>query len=176
MTAVDLVFDGQCGFCTRAVLAIKRLDRNGRVTVHPFQRDGVLDQFDLTPPDVQNAAWAISGTGRYGGAGSINIALDAALGISLFSRFYRLPGVRHAQDRVYGWVASRRYLFRGVTPWCSANADDCGAAVPGASCGINAQSTSGSCRLSASISWTITASVSTNRPHDGEERAWICSS
>ncbi|WP_336251061.1 DUF393 domain-containing protein [Stomatohabitans albus] len=131
---VDLVFDGQCGFCTRSVNWIKRLDRHARINVHPAQRLGVREQFGLTEADTQNAAWVFSNGRRTAGAAAINLALDAALGVRFFSVLHRLPGLHWAQERTYHWISAHRYLLRGVTPWCTAHPEDCELAIEGATC------------------------------------------
>lgn len=133
---LDLVFDGQCGFCTHAVGWIKRLDTRGRIRVHPFQQSGVRQRFALSEEETRSAAWAISRNGRVPGAGSINLALDVALGTRMFSAAYRVPGVRWLQDRAYAWIASHRYLLRGATPWCTVHPDECDLAIEGATCSI----------------------------------------
>lgn len=119
MSELTLVFDGYCGFCTRSVQWIQRLDRRGRVRVVPCQAPGVVDAYGLTVADCEAAAWAFTADGhRHRGAAALNAALAAALGTALPLRVYRLPGVRRLQDAVYGWVARNRRRFRGVTPWC----------------------------------------------------------
>ena len=145
VTSVDLIFDGQCGFCTRAVNWILRLDKHSRLRVHPSQRAGVRERFRLSPDDRQEAAWAITPQQRISGAGAINLSLDAALGVSLFSPLYRLPGVRWAQDRIYAWVSSHRYLLRGTVPWCTSRPEDCELAVEGMSCSLPGPSTNPVC-------------------------------
>lgn len=142
---VDLVFDGQCGFCTRSVSWISRLDRHSRVRVHPAQRAGVRENFDLSEDDTQTAAWAVTEHERLSGAGAINLALDAALGTKVFRLLYRLPGIRWSQDRIYRWVSEHRYLLRGTTPWCSTHPEDCPLAVEGASCSLPGAGQAPSC-------------------------------
>jgi predicted DCC family thiol-disulfide oxidoreductase YuxK len=133
---LDLVFDGQCGFCTRAINWIKRVDRHERIRVHPFQQAGIHERFDLSTADTQAAAWAITSDRRASGAGSINLALDTALGIGFFSAIYRIRGIRWLQDRTYIWVSNHRYLLRGVTPWCNSHPEGCELAVEGATCSL----------------------------------------
>lgn len=133
-TVVDLVFDGQCGFCTRSANWIRRLDRSGSIQIHPAQKLGIHERFQLTAADTQRAAWAISGTHRLSGAAAVNLSLDVALGLRVFSMLYRFPPVRWIQDRIYAWVASHRYLLRGTTPWCVTHPEDCELAVNGATC------------------------------------------
>lgn len=135
-TTLDLVFDGQCGFCTRAAGWLARIDRRHRIQLHPFQRAGVHERFGLTPEETKAAAWAVTPTVRASGAGSINLALDTALGTRVFSAIYRVAPARWLQDRAYSWMANHRYLLPGATPWCSAHPEDCELAVDGATCSI----------------------------------------
>src|SRR5699024_6022982 len=82
---IDLVFDGDCGFCTRSALWIQGRDRDGRVHLHPLQRPGVLERFGLTHEEALSAVWAFrrgGGAGAgfrstppYRGAAAVNLAL-----------------------------------------------------------------------------------------------------
>lgn len=142
-SSIDLVFDGHCGFCTRAANWIERADRAGRVTLHPLQRPGVLERFGLTEAEALAAAWAFE-TDASGkqlrplrGAAAVNRAIDAALGTRVLSAAYRLPGVWWVQDRVYQWIADHRYLLRGATPWCATHPGDCAETSAGMSCTIS---------------------------------------
>lgn len=127
-----LVFDGYCGFCTRAVHAVLRLDRRGRVRALPLQGPDVLRLTGLTREDALHQVWWIGADGRrVGGAG----AMAAVLGGPL-PALYRLPGLRQVADRAYRWVAEHRRLLRGVTPHCVARPEaGCDADV-GMSCGV----------------------------------------
>lgn len=134
---IDVVFDGNCGFCTRSAGWLRRIDRHGRVRLHPSQGAGVLQRFGLGEAEARSAVWAFelpSAAGRpgyrYRGAAAANRAADAALGIRLFVPVYRLPVIHRVQDRVYAWVVANRYRLPGATPWCSEHPDDCGSAEP----------------------------------------------
>lgn len=121
MTTV-LIFDGYCGFCTRTVGWLLRLDRRHRLVALPYQAGHVLGEYALTAAECDEAAWAIAPDGgRHRGAGAINAALGAALGTRAPLLVYRLPGMRWLQEAVYAWVSRNRRRFRGVTPWCEAN-------------------------------------------------------
>lgn len=123
---LTLVFDGHCGFCTRAVGWVKRLDRHGRIECLPSQAPGVLERFGLSRQQADETVWAFHGARRLSGAAAVNATLDAALGGSLFERLYRMPGSKAAQDRGYRWIAEHRGGFPGVTPWCRQHPGDCG--------------------------------------------------
>ncbi|WP_312918287.1 DUF393 domain-containing protein [Kocuria sp.] len=127
-TSLHLVFDGNCGFCTRCVGWARTLDRHDRIALHAYQVPGVLERFGLTNAEGNASVWAVlSRSGeRSSGAHAVAVTLDTALGIRVFEPFYRLPPVRWVQDRVYRWVADHRGKFPGVTPWCQQHPGQCG--------------------------------------------------
>jgi predicted DCC family thiol-disulfide oxidoreductase YuxK len=121
-----LIFDGECGFCTRARNLLVRLDRRDRITTLPYQRAGVAEEAGVSRAALAGAVfWDGGDGGRYWGAEAINAALSAALGTRLPLRLYRLPGVGRLQDRVYRWVAANRHRLPGATPWCTAEPGAC---------------------------------------------------
>ncbi|RKQ37230.1 DUF393 domain-containing protein [Kocuria tytonis] len=140
-----MVFDGNCGFCTRAVGWVRVLDRHGRIELHPWQGPGVLERFGLTPEQGNTTVWAVpaehvtpvgSGTGTGTGTGTqdgathgaraVSAILDTALGTRCFGAFYGLPLAGRSQEAVYRWVAAHRGSFPGVTPWCEQHPGQCG--------------------------------------------------
>ena len=129
-TSTVLVFDGQCGFCTRAVAWILRLDRRHRLVPLPYQLPGVPQRYGLTSEDCRTAAWTFTPDGRwFRGAGAINAALATVVGNRLPLWIYQLPVIRWAQDAALRLDARNRRLFPGVTPWCCTHPDaGCGTA------------------------------------------------
>ena len=73
---VTLVFDGDCGACTRSVRVIKTFDRERRIATVPYQMPGVPASAGLTVEACKAAAWAVTPEGLcYRGAGAVNLAL-----------------------------------------------------------------------------------------------------
>lgn len=69
-----VVFDGWCGFCTRCVRLLARLDRHGRLELLAAQRDGVPERAAVTLDDAAAAAWTLAPGGvRASGAGAIGL-------------------------------------------------------------------------------------------------------
>lgn len=121
-----LIFDGKCGMCTRVRNALLRLDRTGRLRTEPMQKPGVSERIGVDAERLPESVWWLDSSGAvFAGAEAMNAALSTALGTRLPFLFYRLPGVGQTQDRVYRWVAAHRYRFRGVTPLCESEPDQC---------------------------------------------------
>jgi len=119
-----LVFDGECGFCTRTLRWLRRIDRRGRVTPRPSQASGVLAPMGLTARDAANSVWWFGDDGRLAhGAEAVNQAVAAAIGTRAPLALYRLT--RWPQERLYRWVAAHRHRFPGVTPYCTEHPHEC---------------------------------------------------
>jgi predicted DCC family thiol-disulfide oxidoreductase YuxK len=120
-----LVFDGDCGFCTRTLGWLRLIDRRRIINSVPFQRPGVPESLGLTREQcAESVQWRGPDGRRAEGAEAISAALDVALRT-------RWPGRLHArtagvQARMYELVARNRHRLPGVTPWCSRYPDDCG--------------------------------------------------
>ncbi|SDG50532.1 thiol-disulfide oxidoreductase DCC family protein [Pseudonocardia oroxyli] len=115
-TSGVLVFDGECGFCTRALGWLRLLDREARLVTLPLQGPGVPARVGATPAACKEALhFAADGRVRTGAA-----AVNGALAVALQRRFPEWIYARTArtQERVYEWVARHRGLLPGMTPWC----------------------------------------------------------
>lgn len=119
-----LVFDGQCGFCTRSVGWARALDRRGRVEVRPYQEPGVPESIGT---DAATCSEAVQWQGRDGvrleGAAAVNALLDTVSGTRIPSTVYRATS--GLQERVYQWVADHRGRFPGMTPYCQSHPAEC---------------------------------------------------
>jgi predicted DCC family thiol-disulfide oxidoreductase YuxK len=120
-----LVFDGWCGFCTRAVAALLRRDRHERVRALPLQGTGVLELAGLTREAAMREAWWLAADGtRRSGAAAMLAAFSAATGIPVAGLLV-LPGATWVADRCYRWVAEHRRLLPGATPHCALDGSVC---------------------------------------------------
>jgi predicted DCC family thiol-disulfide oxidoreductase YuxK len=134
-----LIFDGYCGFCTRAIRALERLDRNKHLRFQAWQTPGTLEAFELDQVDVQQAAWLVTTDGRrYHGAKAIVGALAVAIQMPWLVRIFDLPPMAWAANSVYTWVARNRYRLRGVQAYCLQQGSNCADGV-------------GSCRLPSKL-------------------------
>jgi predicted DCC family thiol-disulfide oxidoreductase YuxK len=111
-----LVFDGECGFCTRALGWIRLLDREARLTTLPLQAPGVPERVGATALSCKESLhFAADGRVRTGAA-AVNGALAVALQRAFPERLYARTSA--VQERVYAWVARHRGRLPGITPWC----------------------------------------------------------
>jgi predicted DCC family thiol-disulfide oxidoreductase YuxK len=115
-----LIFDGECGFCTRTANAVMRLNTKHRFGVLPWQTPGLLDQTGLTQQECMDAAWFVDEHGhKYRGAAAINATLSALGGVfAVAAWLYRIPGLKQIEDAVYRWVADHRYRLPGASDAC----------------------------------------------------------
>ncbi|HWN29161.1 MAG TPA: DUF393 domain-containing protein [Actinomycetospora sp.] len=119
-----LVFDGECGFCTRCVDWLHRLDRQGRIDVQPLQAEGVPASIGATPGECHEAVQFMGPDGvRRSGADAVNGVLAVLTGTALPSTLYRASS--GLQERAYRWVADHRTRFPGTTPHCQRSPQGC---------------------------------------------------
>ncbi len=121
-----LIFDGKCGMCTRVRNGLLRFNRTGRLRTEPMQKPGVPERVGVAAERLPESVWWVDSSGAvFAGAEAMNAALSTALGSGVPLLVYRLPGVGRVQEVVYRWVAAHRYRFRGVTPLCEAEPQQC---------------------------------------------------
>jgi predicted DCC family thiol-disulfide oxidoreductase YuxK len=121
-----LVFDGECGFCTRCVAWVRRLDPQGRIDVRPYQAEGVPASIGATAEQCHESVQWVGPDGvRRSGADAANAVLSVLSGTALPSAAYRASS--GLQERVYRWVADHRSRFPGTTPHCQDHPGDCAA-------------------------------------------------
>jgi len=120
-----LVFDGQCGFCTRTAGWLRRLDRRQRVEIVPLQAPGAPESVGVTEAEcLVSLRWQGKDGVRLSGAAAANAALACALGSPVPVLLYRLTS--RAQERGYDWVAANRYRLPGMRPFCESAPAECG--------------------------------------------------
>ncbi|MGY1705756.1 thiol-disulfide oxidoreductase DCC family protein [Geodermatophilus sp. SYSU D00697] len=114
-----LVYDGDCGFCTRAAQVARRiLPRDCAVT--PWQLTD-LASIGVTSERAQREVLWVSRSGRVsGGARAVADALRAAGGPwTLLGVALRVPPLSWVADGVYRLVAANRMRLPGGTAACA---------------------------------------------------------
>jgi predicted DCC family thiol-disulfide oxidoreductase YuxK len=112
-----LLFDGDCGFCTRAANLAERI--NPDVAVLAWQRAD-LPALGVSEADAATALQYVSGDRIGGGSDAIAFfLLDSGRLLGLVGRGMLLPGVRAAAQAGYRLVAANRHRLPGGTPACA---------------------------------------------------------
>lgn len=128
-----LVYDGDCGFCTRCVRFVERRlspPRATRLQVIAWQ-EADLDVLGVQREDAEKAVQWVAASGRVSaGAEAVARLLRNAGGPwSVAGSLLLVPPVRWGAERVYRLIAANRGRLPGATPACALPADQ----RPGAS-------------------------------------------
>ncbi|MEE9268782.1 MAG: DUF393 domain-containing protein [Candidatus Krumholzibacteria bacterium] len=106
-----ILYDGRCDFCIAQARRLRTIAR-GTVRLRSFHDEGVLADYPgLSKEACMKEIKLVEPGGRIcGGAEAVVRAIrwgNPILGV--FVWVYYVPGVRHAADRVYRWVAENRH-------------------------------------------------------------------
>jgi predicted DCC family thiol-disulfide oxidoreductase YuxK len=114
-----LVFDGDCGFCTRSAAVARRV-LPADCAVVPWQGADLASVGATAERARQEVLWVPRRGDVVGGARAVAAALRAAgPGWALLGRLLQLPLVRVLADRVYRVVAANRMRLPGGTAACA---------------------------------------------------------
>lgn len=118
---LDVIYDGQCGFCIRSLKVCRALDVRGALRFHDANaRQQVLAAFpELTQADFENAIFAV-GPDRSVTRGFFafrRIVRQSPLMWPLIALIY-FPGSGRVGPRAYAWVARNRRRFGCVAESC----------------------------------------------------------
>ena len=111
-----VIFDGECGFCLRAIRIGKRLDWWRRMEWRARLEPGVNERFpQLSQEETQRRMVSIRTDGRaYGGFYAVrDILLQLPLTMLPALLLY-LPGMSVVGVPLYRWIATNRYRFGGA--------------------------------------------------------------
>ncbi len=123
---LTVIFDGQCGMCTRVVRQLHKMDRRGRLSFRPCQSVSLEGVSGITPTQCLRAVWAIAEDGTIAsGSDAFTLIMSVLLNNRWPYRIGRVPGIQHVMQFVYGWVADNRRKFPGETPWCQQHPEEC---------------------------------------------------
>ncbi len=111
---LDVIYDGQCGFCVRSLKVCRALDVRGALRFHDANaRQKVHGMFpELANADFENAMFAVAPDRRVtrGFFAFRRILRESPLMWLLLPLFY-FPGSGTIGPSVYAWVAKNRGKF-----------------------------------------------------------------
>jgi predicted DCC family thiol-disulfide oxidoreductase YuxK len=114
-----LVFDGDCGFCTKSVQAIERwLDPDVEITAWQYAD---LHELGVTEERARREVLLVTPTGDvYGGAEAFAKLLAHRRGVwSVPGAVMQIPPVNLLAAQAYHLIAENRYKLPGGTPACA---------------------------------------------------------
>jgi predicted DCC family thiol-disulfide oxidoreductase YuxK len=115
-----LLYDGACPICRREVEWLKRRDRSGNLQLEDISARGFDPaRYGLTRESVDSVLHGIRQDGVVvRGMEAIREAYRS-VGLGWLTAATRLPGLKWAADRLYGWFArNRTALGRFLEPRC----------------------------------------------------------
>ena len=110
---LNIIYDGQCGFCVRALRIVQALDLKGRLRFYDSHQPDTFMQFPaLRGADVDDAMYTVvEGEPVYRGFFAFRrLIWSSPLTWALIPIFY-FPGASFFGPRVYAWVARNRSKF-----------------------------------------------------------------
>lgn len=112
-----LIFDGICNLCTTAVRVLYALDRERRVEYVPSQHlsTGARRKYGLSEERLQGQMHLIQQDDSIVSGSAVIAEL-----CELLSPFHIMSGLLRTPqaERLYGWIASRRYRLFGCRDTC----------------------------------------------------------
>ena len=116
-----LVYDGDCGFCTKSARLAARLP--SRCEIVAWQHAD-LAALGVTAERAEYELLWVTPDGRvYGGADAVAMLLRDSGVLAVLGAVLGWPGVRSVAHRLYRWIADNRYRLPGGTPACALPAD-----------------------------------------------------
>ena len=121
-----VIYDGNCGVCSRSVKLLTKWDRNRVLEIIPSQTPGVCERFPWIPPRayVESIQVIRCSDGRtWQAAAALEELLNVLPKGRLISWLFSIPFARPLADRFYRWFARNRYRM-GCGDHCAVrNAD-----------------------------------------------------
>jgi predicted DCC family thiol-disulfide oxidoreductase YuxK len=108
---IDIVFDGQCGFCVHALTRLRRMARRNVFRLHDANdREAVLARFPmLEGAALDEAVFAIAPRGDvFRGFFAFRRMLWASPWLFPLLVLFYAPGASLLGPRIYAWVSRRR--------------------------------------------------------------------
>lgn len=121
LKTLDIIYDGHCGFCIRALSLISALDVGQRLSFYDAHQPSTFERFPaLREADVKEAMYTVAdqeppSRGFY----AFRRLLWAIPLLWVLIPLFYFPGVSLLGTRVYAWVARNRTRFGCRSDFCS---------------------------------------------------------
>jgi predicted DCC family thiol-disulfide oxidoreductase YuxK len=112
-----VIYDGNCNLCVTLVQQLEKLDKGNLFTYAPMQDEATLQQFGITPQDVEMGMILIDAKdpeNKWQGSNAAEeIARLLPAGNEIISAYRTLPGMKWVGDRFYEQIRDNRYQLFG---------------------------------------------------------------
>jgi predicted DCC family thiol-disulfide oxidoreductase YuxK len=118
---IDIVYDGQCGFCVKALRLVRRLARRSAFRFHDANDSEMIQaRFPmLAGSDTELAMFAVTEDGLvFRGFFAFRRMLWASPWLVPLLLLFYAPGAGFLGPRIYAWIARRRRSFGCAAPVC----------------------------------------------------------
>ncbi|MCA9832712.1 MAG: DUF393 domain-containing protein [Thermomicrobiales bacterium] len=123
---VTVIFDGECGVCTRTIRFLREHDKRHVLTFRPCQTIPDGGWHEIRPADCARAVWAVGDDGHIAYGSDAAFLILAVMWNNWWPwRLGTLPGVRQVGQAVYRVIANNRRRLPGDTPWCEQHPHEC---------------------------------------------------
>jgi len=118
--SIDIIFDGQCGFCIRSLRVVRALDVRKVLRFHDANRPETLELFpELRAADLDEAMYArVQSEPLHRGFYAFRRLLWSSPFMWLLIPLFYFPGVSVPGEHVYAWVARNRKRFGCESDLC----------------------------------------------------------
>ena len=120
-----VIFDGKCNFCRGQVARLKRLDGKNRLAFISLHDEFVAEKFpDLSFDQLMSQMYVIPATPtgysehRFGGASAVRYLSRRLPILWPIAPVLHLPFSLPVWQRIYQWIAQRRYRIAGKAEAC----------------------------------------------------------
>jgi predicted DCC family thiol-disulfide oxidoreductase YuxK len=117
-----VIYDGQCRFCPSQIAVLKRLDVAGSLVFVSLHDPAVAREFpELAPEELRERMYVVDRQGAArGGAEAVRFLSRRLPLLWPLALPLHVPGSLPLWNRLYAWVAQRRYAIAGR---CESDAD-----------------------------------------------------
>ena len=119
---LDIIFDGQCGFCARSLAVCKRLARRPVFRLHDANSpEAIAARFPmLAGADMEHAMFAVTAQAEvFRGFFAFRRMMWVSPWLYVLLPLFYAPGASRLGPRIYAWVARRRRSFDCATAACA---------------------------------------------------------
>jgi predicted DCC family thiol-disulfide oxidoreductase YuxK len=116
-----LIFDGDCGFCRRAVSFLKQWDKYGRLRFVPFQDRAALARLPEIPRrNLEEAMHLVTPNGEiFVGAAAVPVMMRVLRWGMPVALLFRIPGVPWLAAKIYRIIARNRHRLGCESSTCT---------------------------------------------------------